>query len=341
MTSDVPWNPELDARKLRQHFTRIAAPPHFPTVLPDWLTARAFRTARLSALPGSQQPRASNICWKAPAQTRRTQKNLPEHSQTLGRKNGGFRPPQIGRVFSALIIAPMKCRSLPLWLLRDVPAFLGVMFSFWPLMILVIVNGRRAASGKKVRQSSYIDFAILLAHAEARLAFALWRQAYRRLGWDQRGVEFHLIPASDNFDATCERYHAYSRACREIDAYVDAYVEDLRAQYNISEREAANASGCPLRRAAHVAYPSRRCLSSLAARRERWIVASSRRDGGGSHSSRGPPIRYSQRATRSNHLARPARETAPACQNPNPGWQKPRRAEPSGVMLSADIRQIS
>ncbi len=186
----------------------------------------------------------------------------------------------------------MKRRSLPLWLLRDVPAFLGVMFSFWPLMILVIVNGRRAASGKKVRQSSYIDFAILLAHAEARLAFALWRQAYRRLGWNPRGVIFTLVPASDNFDETVARYHAYSRACREMAAYVDAYVEDLRQQYNISQHDAANARGCPLRRAARVAYPTRCSLSSLAERRGRWIAASSRRDGGGSLNCRGPPIAH-------------------------------------------------
>jgi hypothetical protein len=82
-------------------------------------------------------------------------------------KNQRIGVAQIGRSFSALKIAPVKRRSFPLWLLRDAPAFLGVMTSFWPLMNLVIFNGRGAASGKKVRQSVCADFAILLAHAEA------------------------------------------------------------------------------------------------------------------------------------------------------------------------------
>ena len=148
--------------------------------------------------------------------------------------------PQTGRAPSALTIAPMKRRGLPLWLLRDVPALLGVMISFWPLMIMVITNGRRAASGKKVRQSTYDHFAILLAHAEARLAFALWRQAYRRLALNVRGVIFHLVPASENWDETCDRFRAYSRACREMNAHVDVCVEDLRARFAISERDATS-----------------------------------------------------------------------------------------------------
>ncbi len=61
----------------------------------------------------------------------------------------------------------MKRRSLPLWLLRDVPALLGVMFSFWPLMILVIHSGFAAMRGKKVPKSVFDAIPILLAHAEA------------------------------------------------------------------------------------------------------------------------------------------------------------------------------
>ena len=110
----------------------------------------------------------------------------------------------------------MKRRSFPLWLLRDAPAFLGVMTSFWSLMNLVIFNRRRAASGKKFRKSVYADFAILLAHAEARPAFALWRQAYLRLGCNPRGAMFNLVPASDTWDDTVAHCQAYSRARHEI-----------------------------------------------------------------------------------------------------------------------------
>ena len=66
----------------------------------------------------------------------------------------------------------MKRQRLPIWLLRDAPAFLGVMISFWPLMILVIRSGVRAMRGKKVRKSFFEGFPILLAHAAARRGVA-------------------------------------------------------------------------------------------------------------------------------------------------------------------------
>ena len=49
----------------------------------------------------------------------------------------------------------MKDRTFPLWLLRDIPALLGVMLSFWPLVILVIVNGEKAMRGKKINPAVY------------------------------------------------------------------------------------------------------------------------------------------------------------------------------------------
>ena len=87
----------------------------------------------------------------------------------------------------------MKRRSLPIWLLRDVPAFLGVMISFWPLMILVIRNGFAAMRGKKISKSVFDQLPIFLAHAESRLDFALWREAYRRLGWNPRLIPIRAI----------------------------------------------------------------------------------------------------------------------------------------------------
>lgn len=112
----------------------------------------------------------------------------------------------------------MTHRRVPLRLLRDVPAFMRVMISFWPQMILVILNGHRAAPGKKIRQSVYAEFAILLAHAEAGPAFTLWRQAYRRLGWNPRGVALTLVAAAEDRGDTIARCRAYSRPYREMDA---------------------------------------------------------------------------------------------------------------------------
>ncbi len=70
---------------------------------------------------------------------------------------------------------PMKRRSLPIWLLRDVPSFLGGMISFWPLMILVIRNGFAAMRGRKISKGVFDQLPIFLAHAGSRLDFALWR----------------------------------------------------------------------------------------------------------------------------------------------------------------------
>ncbi len=182
----------------------------------------------------------------------------------------------------------MKRRSLPLWLLRDVPALLGVMFSFWPLMILVIRSGFAAMRGQKVPKSVFDAIPILLAHAEARLDFALWREAYRRLGWSHRLVTFSAFAPPADWLETEQRFEAYRRANMNLEAIVRAYVEHLRAQYGISQREAAFASAyAPVR--APLATPTK---SSLAVRRGRWIATSSSRDGGGCvrTCARGPPL---------------------------------------------------
>ena len=69
-----------------------------------------------------------------------------------------------------------------MWLLRDLPALIGIVLSFWPLMILVISTGRRAMLGKKISPRAFDCVMQLLPMAEARLRFALHRQAYRALG---------------------------------------------------------------------------------------------------------------------------------------------------------------
>ena len=172
---------------------------------------------------------------------------------------------------------PMKRRSLPIWLLRDVPAFLGVMISFWPLMILVIRNGFAAMRGKKISKSVFDQLPIFLAHAESRLDFALWREAYRRLGWNPRAISFELFSAPEDWADTARRFENYRRACTTLEACARGYVEHLRAQHSLSQREAMNAGACPLRLAARSTSPARRAeqetshghrsLASLAARR--------------------------------------------------------------------------
>ena len=96
----------------------------------------------------------------------------------------------------------MKSRGLPLWLLRDVPALLGVMISFWPLMILVIRNGLAAMRGKPIPKSAFEKLPHLLAHAESWLDFAILREAFRRLGWNPQLVRFALHASPETWPET-------------------------------------------------------------------------------------------------------------------------------------------
>ena len=82
----------------------------------------------------------------------------------------------------------MKRGRTPLWLLRDLAALVGIVLSFWPLMIMVIASGRRAMLGKQISPRAFDCVMQLLPMAEARLRFALHRQAYRALGWDPREI---------------------------------------------------------------------------------------------------------------------------------------------------------
>ena len=91
--------------------------------------------------------------------------------------------------------------------------------------------------GKKVPRSVFDAIPILLAHAEARLDFALWREAYRRLGWSHRLLTFRAFAPPADWAETASRFEAYRRANMNLEATVRAYAEHLR------DRTAA--STCP------------------------------------------------------------------------------------------------
>jgi hypothetical protein len=136
----------------------------------------------------------------------------------------------------------MKRGGLPIWLLRDGPGLLGVMLSFWPLMILVITNGFAAMRGLKVSRSVFEKIPIFFAHAEARLDFAIRREAYRRLGRNPRLVSFTAFAPPADWAETASRAEAYRCANMNLEACARAYVEDLRQQHGISAREAGSAT---------------------------------------------------------------------------------------------------
>jgi hypothetical protein len=148
---------------------------------------------------------------------------------------------------------------------------------------------------------------LLLALAEARLDYALWRQAYRRIGWHPRGVALEVFPPSTDWSYTQKRLRDFAHAFRNMNAIVDSYVDHIRERFGISQRELMNAGAGPLRHAASQRATSpgfagggnrRRRLASLAARRGRWRALA--RDGGGSLSCRGPPLRSSLQKTQPN-----------------------------------------
>ena len=241
-------------------------------------------------------------------QTRRIGKNLPQQFQPLACKNLRESTPQTDRAPGGLKLMPMKRRSLPIWLLRDVPAFLGVMISFWPLMILVIRNGFAAMRGKKISKSVFDQLPIFLAHAESRLDFALWREAYRRLGWNPRLIPFELFAAPEDRADTARRFENYRRACMSLEACARGYVEHLRAQHGLSKAElvAHGSTDARLRRAAHHE------LTGVAASPFALILSSARsarpsKDERGHAHARGPPLPLSQNPTQPTSQASPAR----------------------------------
>jgi len=87
----------------------------------------------------------------------------------------------------------MKRGSIPLWLLRDLSALIGIAWSFWPWMIMVISSGRKAASGRSISPRIYDRLMQMLPIAEAKLRFALHRQACRALGWNPRAIALDTL----------------------------------------------------------------------------------------------------------------------------------------------------
>ena len=124
-------------------------------------------------------------------------------------------------------------RRIPIWLLRDIPAFVAVMATFWPLMILVILNGWKVMSGKQVSRRVYDRIGVLLAKAESRLDHALWRQAHRACGYHPRSATFLPIPPPASWSETGPRFEAYRNAFQNMDMVAHVYADELRRRYGV------------------------------------------------------------------------------------------------------------
>ena len=110
---------------------------------------------------------------------------------------------------------------------------------------------------------------------------------------------------------TEQRFEAYRRANMNLKATVHAYVEHLRAQYGISQRDLV-AHGSTDARQSRAAHHELVSIVSF-----ELILSSTRsvrpsKDERGQTHARGPPWRSTLMKCQTPHLARPAREIAPS-----------------------------
>ena len=100
-------------------------------------------------------------------------------------------------------------RRIPAWLLRDLPAFAGMFACFWLFVIPLIAEGFRIIRGGKPSQDRFDGLADPLLAAEATLAYALWREAYRRLGYNPKLVKLELADLPADNIALMDRIRSY------------------------------------------------------------------------------------------------------------------------------------
>jgi hypothetical protein len=203
------------------------------------------------------------------------------------------------------MIPAMNRRSFPLWLLRDLPALFGIVLSFWPLMILVISSGRRAARGWKIAPAVYQHIMALLPVAEARLRYALFRQAFRAFGWNWRAVPLELIPPPETWAEAGPRFEAYRLAMSDLRQAAEIFTDLQRKHYGMRGHADANTV-----RAAHA---SMHAAHRAAAQHERvdvqrpptWRAEAQRRrqDERVLANARGPPAFPEFRQSANNHLS--------------------------------------
>jgi hypothetical protein len=121
-------------------------------------------------------------------------------------------------------------RRIPAWLLRDLPA-LGRLFAcFWLFVIPLINEGFRIIRGGKPDRAKFDRLGPLLLNAEAALAYALWREAYRRLGFNHRHVTLELAALPADPVALMARAKSYLDQIQNLSRVSAYYTEQLRKQ---------------------------------------------------------------------------------------------------------------
>jgi hypothetical protein len=150
-------------------------------------------------------------------------------------------------------------RRIPAWLLRDLPALSRLFACFWLFVIPLIKEGFRIIRGGTPDRAKFDRLGPLLLNAEAALAYALWREAYRRLGFNHRDVTLERADLPADPVALMARVKSYLDQIQNLSRVSAYYTEQLRKQIG------------------HAAHASTDAAHGAAARHELAAVATSKR----------------------------------------------------------------
>jgi len=134
-------------------------------------------------------------------------------------------------------------RRIPAWLLRDLPALAGMFACFWLFVIPLLTEGYRLIRGGKPDQQKFDALAQHLLNAEAAPAYALWREAYRRLGYSPKLVKLDLADLPPNtLDGNIDlmaRIRSYMDQVQNLSRASAHYTDILRRRWARPVRRAS------------------------------------------------------------------------------------------------------
>jgi hypothetical protein len=133
-------------------------------------------------------------------------------------------------------------RRIPAWLLRDLPALSRLFACFWVFVIPLIKEGFRIIRGGKPDRAKFDRLGPLLLNAEAALAYALWREAYRRLGFNHRLVKLELADLPADPVALMARVKSYLDQIQNLSRVSAYYTEQLRKHYGHAAHASTDAA---------------------------------------------------------------------------------------------------
>jgi hypothetical protein len=197
-----------------------------------------------------------------------------------------------------------ECR-IPAWLLRDLPALAGMFVCLWLFVIALITDGFRLISGGTPCQQKFDVLVHPLLAAETRLAYALWREAYRRLGDNPGLVKLGLADLPVDDTALIARIRSSMDEVQNLSRASAHHTDILRWRWGASVHAAHGSTGA-LRAAHHEAvgfFASNKLRSAIAPIPEGHL------EGRGRAQERPQPARFSSIA---DSIACP-HLSAPAC----------------------------